>query len=553
MLTLLLLPITISMAVAVAGQSSPFYWQDEKPQYTSKYMKNGKMEQIGRSGVSAMHAVLINNRKILVIDKAEWNEATFDSGQSAFSVEYDIIDNEYRMLPLESNTFCSGGGFLKNGTFISTGGGERQGGTWKAFAGWQSIRYFTPCNDGTCEWEEFVTSKTSVNRWYPTVEQLPEGDLMIVGGATKGVAVNDDIHSVPSIEFWPPRPEGLVDFLFLNETMPYNLYPVIHTLPDGNLFVFAKHQSIIYNYKTNEVVRRLPDIPGNVRTYPLTAASVMLPLDPKNNYNVEILVCGGSSAMRNTAKADDTCGRINLGDEDPQWEMDTFVYPRLMPDGVFLADGTVMFLNGCQRGFAGYNNRNHDPTFDPLIYNPGRPLGKRWKQDLANTNIARMYHSVALSLPDGRVWIAGSNNNDRSNISATYPTEFRVEYFSPPYLFQSSTRPLVTNIPKVMVYGKRYTIKVKLNYPLGLKRPGQPTVKVALLRPGFSTHSMHMSQRYVILIHELQDDSETLLIESPPNAAIFPPGPAILHVLRDGVPAEGTHIHIAEYEDDVRV
>jgi Glyoxal oxidase N-terminus len=105
---------------------------------------------------------------------AEWNEATFDSGQSAFSVEYDIIDNDYRMLPLESNTFCSAGGFLKNGTFISTGGGERKGGMWKAFAGWQSIRYFTPCNDGACEWEEYVTSKTSVNRWYPTVEQLPE-------------------------------------------------------------------------------------------------------------------------------------------------------------------------------------------------------------------------------------------------------------------------------------------------------------------------------------------------------------------------------------------
>jgi hypothetical protein len=59
MLALLLLPLTISMAATVAGQLSPFYWQDQKPQYTSKYMKEGKMEQIGRSGVSAMHAVLI--------------------------------------------------------------------------------------------------------------------------------------------------------------------------------------------------------------------------------------------------------------------------------------------------------------------------------------------------------------------------------------------------------------------------------------------------------------------------------------------------------------
>lgn len=59
MLALLLLPVTISMVATVTSQLSPFYWQEEKPQYTSKYMKEGKMEQIGRTGVSAMHAVLI--------------------------------------------------------------------------------------------------------------------------------------------------------------------------------------------------------------------------------------------------------------------------------------------------------------------------------------------------------------------------------------------------------------------------------------------------------------------------------------------------------------
>jgi hypothetical protein len=105
---------------------------------------------------------------------AEWNEAQFDSGQSAFSVEYDIINNDYRLLHLDTNTFCSGGGFLKNGTFISTGGGERKGRTWKALEGWQSIRHFTPCQDGECQWSEWTTQQMIGNRWYPTVEQMPE-------------------------------------------------------------------------------------------------------------------------------------------------------------------------------------------------------------------------------------------------------------------------------------------------------------------------------------------------------------------------------------------
>ncbi|GAB5587931.1 hypothetical protein Unana1_02831 [Umbelopsis nana] len=544
------------MAASVVARSSPFYWQDEQPNYLLTYKDTGKMEQIGRTGVAAMHAVLISDRKILIADKAEWNEAQFDSGQSAFSVEYDIINNDYRMLPLDTNTFCSGGGFLKNGTFVSTGGGERKGGDWKARPGFQSIRLFTPCENESCQWDEYKTSSMIGNRWYPTVEQLPEGDLLIMGGSIKGAQVNTAVLNMPSIEYWPPRPEGLINFPFLNETLPYNHYPFVHTLPDGNLFVFANRQSIIYNYKRNKVVKRLPDISGNPRSYPLTAASVMLPLDPKNNYNVEILICGGSSAVKVSAKADDTCGRINLGDKEPKWEMDTFVHPRLMPDGVFLADGTVMFLNGCQRGFAGYNKRNFDPTFDPLIYDPKQPKGKRWRQGLANTDIARMYHSVALSLPDGRVWIAGSNNIDPPDPNAEYPlypTEFRVEYFSPPYLFESSSRPLVSNVPKVLVYGAEYNLNLNLNYPLSTNHSGAPVVQVALLRSGFSTHSMHMSQRYVILKHHLEEDKQTLIIEAPPHSAIFPPGPAILHVLRDGVPAEGTYLHIADSEDDVAI
>ena len=56
--------------------------------------------------------------------EAEENEAKLDSGVSAFSTLYDIESNSYRTLLLETNTFCSAGGFLANGTFISTGGAE---------------------------------------------------------------------------------------------------------------------------------------------------------------------------------------------------------------------------------------------------------------------------------------------------------------------------------------------------------------------------------------------------------------------------------------------
>lgn len=521
---------------------------------------------------------MCRNKRSFVICIAEWNEAQFDSGQSAWSVEYDIETNTYRLLPLETNTFCSAGGFLGNGTFISTGGGERQGRTWKADPGWQSIRHYNPCTDGTCEWSEYKTGRMVYNRWYPTAEQLPEGDLFILGGSLKGAAVNRDEINVPSYEFWPPRTEGVVDFPFLNETMPYNLYvsfsilknpswltdwltsrgagnsaryPFVFVLPDGNLFIFANKQSIIFNYNENKIVKRLPDIPGVPRSYPLTSGAVMLPLDPAKNYTVEILICGGSERMKNDAKADATCGRINLSDENPKWEMDTFVYPRLMPDGVLLPDGTVLWVNGCQRGWAGYNGRNHDPTFDPVLYDPDQKLGHRWTTGLANTDIARMYHSVALTLPDGRVWIAGSNNVSPPDILAEYPTEFRVEYFSPPYLFKSATRPLISHVPRVVTYGQ--TFNVLMNLGDLVQASSDPEIKVAILRPGFSTHSLHMSQRYVILRHHVAEDLQSVTLEAPPNANIFPPGSGFLFLVCNGIPSKGTEIFVERDVADLKI
>jgi hypothetical protein len=146
-----------------------------------------------------------------------------DSGVSAFSTLYDIETNTYRTLLLETNTFCSAGGFLANGTFISTGGAESRG-QWKAARGHQSIRHFQPCSDDSCSWVEYPTGKMYSNRWYPTVEQLPEGDLIIIGGSIAGTKYNTKEKNTPSYEFWPPRTEEPITLDLLLHTLPYNLY-----------------------------------------------------------------------------------------------------------------------------------------------------------------------------------------------------------------------------------------------------------------------------------------------------------------------------------------
>lgn len=53
-----------------------------------------------------------------------------------------------------------------------------------------------------------------------------------------------------------------------------------------------------------------------------------------------------------------------------------------------------------------------DPMTQPLIYDPELPAGSRFvSKGLSQSKIPRMYHSVATLLPDGSVFVSGSNPN----------------------------------------------------------------------------------------------------------------------------------------------
>lgn len=50
--------------------------------------------------------------------------------------------------------------------------------------------------------------------------------------------------------------------------------------------------------------------------------------------------------------------------------------------------------------------------YQPLIYDPELPAGSRFvSKGLSPSLIPRMYHSVATLLPDGSVFVSGSNPN----------------------------------------------------------------------------------------------------------------------------------------------
>ncbi|KAK7449237.1 hypothetical protein VKT23_013382 [Stygiomarasmius scandens] len=340
---------------------------------------------------------------------------------------------------------------------------------------------------------------------------------------------------------------------FLNDTLNANHFPLLIQLPDGNLFVAANQKSMIFDWKTNTEVMRLPDFPNDVRiSSPLSAGATLLPLTPENNYTPEVLICGGSTIDDDLANfvigvpdsqrpASDQCVRMVLNEEgiSKGWEVDHLPEPRLMPELILLPDGRVTIVNGASTGLAVYGSSKNQigqsdcdhPAFTPALYDPHAPLGQRFTQEgLPTSDIARMYHSTATLTPNASILIAGSNPNDDVE-TRKYQTEYRLEWLSPPYM--EHTRPTYTGLPATFDYNQTITLDVDLD-------EGAQNVSVVIMDFGFATHGIHMDQRLVGLVSELSDDRTKLTVTGPPLPTIYSPGPAYVFLLVDGVPSFGS-------------
>ena len=119
-----------------------------------------------------------------------------------------------------------------------------------------------------------------------------------------------------------------------------------------------------------------------------------------------------------------------------------------------------------------------------VLYDPTKPVNKRMSV-MANTTVARLYHSEAIVLLDGRVMISGSDpTGDYSSPAGSWPEEYRVEVFTPPYLLSGAARPTFTVTSTNWAYGA----SVSFHSSVG-------GVKVSLLGSVSSTHGNSMGQR----------------------------------------------------------
>ncbi|KAL2609588.1 hypothetical protein R1flu_028161 [Riccia fluitans] len=444
-----------------------------------------------------------------------------------------------RALIIRTDPGLSSGQFGPNGTLIQTGGMASK-----------QVRFFTPCPPGGgCDWDERASPTLQADREFSTNQLLPDGRLIIVGGKNQ-----------PNVEFFPSNGEGLVALPFLADsrnTVGDSLYPVVHLLPDGNLFIMIGTASIVYNWVNNTVVKTLPNITGEPRTYPFAGSSVMLPLTEGTNYAVaDVLVCGGADfrAAQNPSgqfPASDSCGKIRVTDPNPVWVMETMPFRRCMGDMVLLPTRNVLIINGAQKGAQGFTSA-FDPALNPVLYEPNAPQGLRFTM-LSPSATPRMYPSTANLLPDGRVMVAGSSPHfnytflvGQTFTDGNYPTDLSVEAFSPPYLGGSLTvlKPSFITVPTNITYGQSFVLTVTVDAPV------VGNIFLSLLSAPFTTHSFSQGQRILAIGSTIPIMISNKLYQiasiAPPSRNVAPPGYYMLFAVNQGVPSVGAWVQLSD-------
>jgi hypothetical protein len=203
--------------------------------------------------------------------------------------------------------------------------------------------------------------------------------------------------------------------------------------------------------------------------------------------------------------------------------------PRMHLNAVLLPDRTVFVSGGAlareERVVARLEAEIYDPATDSWLV-------------AAAASLPRLYHSVALLLPDGRVVAAGGNPPPYGDQVAWEPQdeneELRLEVYSPPYLF-SGARPTISAVPTEWESGQQVEIVT----------PQADDIRwLSLIRPGATTHAFDNSQR-LIDVPISQRSPGVVRAAAPDEPTLAPPGWYMLFLVDTaGVPSVASWVHL---------
>lgn len=512
----------------------------------------GRWIQVGNdtaAGILAVHAALLYTGKIVYFGGDQHDGGLNTSGNVDHTRLFDCATHAITVitgLPATSDLFCSGHAQLADGRILAAGGTRKWGGGGihpsGHFIGLRDAYLFDPSDEQWHVTGKLVTQRAgdvtsgkdiekTGGKWYPTLVTLPDGRVLAVSGHPE---IDDNRHNNNSLELYDPTAGvwsivGAADYGNIDtvDARRYE-YPRLHILPDGTVISMSPMANRRlekwhpYSDATDwdDVIAPPPEsIYDN--WFAQDTTSVMLPLSPGDSYRARIMQAGGSMPfildLGNLAAGWIPAPRAmfdhpNPGDVNPVREN---------ADSVILPTGEI-FIEG------GLKNGSNDATGvrAPESYNPSTGT---WRV-LPATPIVRGYHSTALLMPNGAVWVAGSNFNASPGLSNR---ELRLEIFEPWYF--CGRRPTITDAAPKACHGDN----------LEIHTPDAAEIKkVVLVRCGTVTHNFNPDQRHITL-EFTREKGDVILAKVPPEPDVVIVGYYLLFVLdSSGRPSTGRFVQI---------
>ncbi|KAH9909039.1 putative glyoxal oxidase [Xylariomycetidae sp. FL2044] len=520
-------------AICGGGQRlSMYYWTGQTPLFSFSYPQGtdaGTYSNLVGGVVTPLMTMQSITGKVTFLEKAGTGAPNSTGAYELDLSQVGNFSNAWRTLHLKTDVFCSAGLILpdKAGRQLTVGG-------WSLDSTF-GVRLYTPDGSpgvkGKNDWQENnQLLRLQVGRWYPGSIVMANGSILVVGGEHGS---ND--RAEPTLEVLP-RLGPLVYADWLARTDPNNLYPFLSVLPGGGILVAYWNEARILDETTFNTIKTLPNMPGAVsdplggRTYPLEGTAVLLPQYAPYTDPLGVLLCGGSTTGGNAL---DNCISTYPEVPNPTWTLERMPSKRVMTCMAPLPDGTYLIANGAKQGVAGFGLADF-PNYNAVLYDPTKPVGARMSV-MANTSVARLYHSEAITLLDGRVLITGSDPQDPD-----YPEELRVEVFTPPYLYSSRPRPSFNVSRRDWAYGDT------VPFTLGAPPPAGAALRVSLLGAVSSTHGNSFGARTIFPAFSCssQGGGVNCVVTAPPNNHVAPPGWFQMFVLQDGIPAVGVYVRL---------
>jgi hypothetical protein len=478
-----------------------------------------------------------------------------------------------------NNIFCAGHVVLPGGRVLIMGGQTHMGVPFGL-----SYTNIFDSSAGTLgawwTWDASTPQKTlqdmSYGRWYPTSTVLADGSVLVQSGKDP----NGNFVNTP--ERWIPNGSGGGGWTALTGIPQSDnvdvYYPWVYVDErlghEGQVFVagpdfYSDDIDAVHNnpynglpgYWLGQVLDHVspPAGYGSVREY---GSSVLY--GPGR-----ILVAGGESSAI-SAVPTPTAEVISLLDQNPSWRTtNSMNHARRHMNATVLPDGKVLVTGGTTANCANETDESNavleGELWDPI---------SEQRSSAGTMQEARLYHSIALLLPDATVLIAGGGQGGSCGSPAqNFNTHTTAQIYSPPYLQQPGTRPVIGGL--LNSYGAN---EFHYGQSLWFWLYGDPngvgnsdTIKqVSLVRLPSVTHCFNQNQwfrtylntndpRYSLYLDPNDNDPNAAIIyrhwtntndlarQLPSRPEELPPGHYMLFAINTaGVPSVATIVRITD-------